>query len=424
MAKKLNKRAKIIIATSLAAILLIGAIISIVLVLAATQQNISSNISIAYVVDGVGAKVSAKYGVVPNSTDVTLASMTTSDGSTTELVFNTSDSQSQRALTPNGNINLTQETGTQVVFEYKFENIAETPFIVGLTTEETGLTKNIKETYYVSKTPLSGSEYGRIEYNTLAIQSLEYQDVLYIYVKVAVANLNLNAAYNKAYNWEINQVATEQVTVTLNNGSGTGGLTSATAYVGAATPILSSVPTAPSGNGFAGYFDGETQYISAQGVGLKEITSATTLTARYTEAAVYDVMGTTMYGISPTANATAVTEVVVPATVTDIADGAFEGNTTITDINFEGTQTLSYASGSQLKRIGKNAFKGCTRLTELVIPATTKLIGQNVLQGCTNLAKLEFPYVFDNVIYYLFAGLSIIISFTDIDEDIVDWVFI
>lgn len=27
-------------------------------------------------------------------------------------------------------------------------------------------------------------------------------------------------------------------------------------------------------------------------------------------------------------------------------------------------------------------------------------------------------------IYYLFAGLSIIISFTDIDEDIVDWVFI
>ena len=160
MAKKLNKRAKIIIAASVAAILLIGAIISIVLVLAATQQNISSNISIAYVVDGVGAKVSAKYGVVPNSTDVTLTSMTTSDGSTTELVFNTSDSQSQKALTPNGNINLTQETGTQVVFEYKFENIAETPYIVGLTTEETGLTKNIKETYYVSKNPLSGSEYG------------------------------------------------------------------------------------------------------------------------------------------------------------------------------------------------------------------------------------------------------------------------
>ena len=126
MAKKLNKRAKIIIATSVAAILLIGAIISIVLVLAATQQNISSNISIAYVVDGVGAKVSANYGVVPNSTDVTLTAMTTSDGHTTELVFNTSDSQSQKALTPNGNINPTIN-GVSAMFSNLYSNTTCVP---------------------------------------------------------------------------------------------------------------------------------------------------------------------------------------------------------------------------------------------------------------------------------------------------------
>ena len=56
MAKKINKKAKIIIAASMAAVLLIGAIISIVLVLAANQQGISSNISISYVVDGVAVR--------------------------------------------------------------------------------------------------------------------------------------------------------------------------------------------------------------------------------------------------------------------------------------------------------------------------------------------------------------------------------
>ena len=82
MANKLNKRAKIIIATSVAAILLVGAIVSIILVLAATQQNISSNISVYYVVDGVAVRSSASYAVLPTSESVriTRTSMTTGSG--------------------------------------------------------------------------------------------------------------------------------------------------------------------------------------------------------------------------------------------------------------------------------------------------------------------------------------------------------
>ena len=99
----------------LAAVLLLGAIISIVVVLAAQTQNISSNISIGYSVDGVGAKVSAKYGIIPDNASATLTAMTTSDGSSQELVFNVNDSQTESSLTPNGNITLTQETGTAVI---------------------------------------------------------------------------------------------------------------------------------------------------------------------------------------------------------------------------------------------------------------------------------------------------------------------
>ena len=72
MAKKMNKKAKIIIAASMAAVLLIGAIVSIVLVLAANQQGIASNISISYIVDGVAVRSSASYAVVPTSESVSI----------------------------------------------------------------------------------------------------------------------------------------------------------------------------------------------------------------------------------------------------------------------------------------------------------------------------------------------------------------
>ena len=280
MAKTISKRAKIIIATTLTAIMLIGAIVSIVFVLAATQQNISSNISVSYVVDGVGAKVSAKYGKIPDETAATLTQMTTSDGKSTELIFNVSDSQSQNSLTPNGNITLTQETGTSVIFEYRFENIAEMPFVIGLDIQETGTTKNITESFYFSKTALPTTEYSRVEYSDFAIQSLEYQDVLYIYIKVSVANLNLNAFYNKAYNWEINEAATEKVEVTLINNAAEQITTNA--YIGAAVPVLDSVPTSQDGEVFLGYFDTQgTQYISNTGAGIKEVSGAIMLTAEY-----------------------------------------------------------------------------------------------------------------------------------------------
>jgi len=158
-------------------------------------------------------------------------------------------------------------------------------------------------------------------------------------------------------------------------------------------PVLSAVPTAPSGMGFAGYFDAATNgtmYIDPYGAGVKEIAGAMTLYAQYSAAAVLDVTGTTLYGISPTANASAVTEVTVPSTVTEIADGAFENNTSLTEVNFEGAQTLSYA-GSSLKRIGASAFKGCTGLTELVIPNSVKTIGTGAFQNLSNVEVLRLP---------------------------------
>jgi len=290
-----KSKTRIIVAAVLSVVLLVGAIISIVAVLAAQTQNISSNITIGYTVDGVGAKVSAKYGIIPdNSASATLTAMTTSDGNTTELLFKVSDSQTQGALTPNGDISLTQEAGTSVIFEYRFENMAEMPFAIGLETRETGTTKNIAEKYYFSRTELPTSEYGRVEYENFAVQALDYKEVIYIYIKVSVENINHSAAYNKSYNWEIHQAVGERVEITLNNGTGTGGLASVQAVAGTAVPILSALPTATSGAVFTGYFDAATngtQYISNTGAGIKEIAGAMTLYAQYKTVASVSTTG-------------------------------------------------------------------------------------------------------------------------------------
>ena len=396
MSQKANSRKKILIAAVLAGVLIIGAIVSIVLVLAASTQNITSNITISYNVEGVGARVSARYGTVPKSGDVAMASMTTTDGTTSELVFNVSDTKGTQTLTPNGNIALSQTTGLEVVFEYRFQNIAESGFTVGLTiTGEEENNYNINETFYVSGSQLETSEYGRITESSLAKQAmLNYDDILYIYVKVSVANENLSAAYNKAYNWELKQITSEEVIVTLNDNGGTNGLTSVNAVTGAATPILETLPTAPEGQGFIGYYDatsGGTQYISKSGVGLKEITGAITLYAQYSEEAVLDITGNVLYGINPTSTTTTMTELNVPTSVTEIGDSAFENNTSITSVTFEDTATASYASGSLLRKIGAKAFKGCTGLTELVIPEGVTEIKGGALQNLTNLTKLVLP---------------------------------
>jgi len=396
MSQKANSRKKILIAAVLAGVLIIGAIVSIVLVLAASAQGISSNITVSYNAEGVAARVSANYAVVPNSGAVTKTAMTTSGGGQ-EIVFNLSTNASTETISPAGNIVLDPQNQT-VVFEYRFQNIAESGFTVGLTTTgEEENNYNINETFYVSGSQLPASEYGRITESSLAKQAmLNYDDILYIYVKVSVAKENLSAAYNKAYNWELKQITSEEVIVTLNDNGGTNGLTSVNAVTGAATPILEKLPTAPEGQGFIGYYDatsGGTQYISKSGVGLKEITGAITLYAQYSEEAVLDITNGVLYGINPTSTTTTLTELNVPTSVTEIGESAFENNTSITSVNFGDAATASYASGSSLRKIGAKAFKGCTGLTELVIPEGVTEFGVAPFANCINLVSLEFPYV-------------------------------
>lgn len=83
--------------------------------------------------------------------------------------------------------------------------------------------------------------------------------------------------------------------------------------------------------------------------------------------------------------------VTIPNTVIEIGEAAFAGEkatpNNVTAIKFE--------SGSQLKSIGKNAFRYCTAIVDFKIPNTVETIGASAFSYCVNLKEITIP---ENVI--------------------------
>lgn len=85
----------------------------------------------------------------------------------------------------------------------------------------------------------------------------------------------------------------------------------------------------------------------------------------------------------------------IPESVTDIGSCAFEGCTLLTQVVFE---------GNGLTKIWEYAFRRCSSLTELTLPASVSEIGSDAFYGCTGIARLELPAGVSHVGTYAFFG--------------------
>ena len=98
---KITAKKRILIASILVGILVLGAIVSIVLVLAAQNQRITTNVSIKYVVDGVGAKVSASYAMIPMSEEIIPSRVEMKDGGESEQIeFEVKEQTTSKVIAP------------------------------------------------------------------------------------------------------------------------------------------------------------------------------------------------------------------------------------------------------------------------------------------------------------------------------------
>ena len=92
---------------------------------------------------------------------------------------------------------------------------------------------------------------------------------------------------------------------------------------------------------------------------------------------------------------------VIPAGVTEVADGAFWQCTRLTEVNFP----------ASLKTIGDLAFKDCTGLTQVHFPASLTKIDSLAFDGCVGISALDFsactqPLSIDYGAFYNCIGLS------------------
>ena len=76
-----------------------------------------------------------------------------------------------------------------------------------------------------------------------------------------------------------------------------------------------------------------------------------------------------------------VTSFVIPASVTRIADGAFNGCTSLSSVEIP----------SSVTEIGDGAFNGCTSLASVEIPDSVTKIADEAFKGCTSLERVSVP---------------------------------
>ena len=99
-----------------------------------------------------------------------------------------------------------------------------------------------------------------------------------------------------------------------------------------------------------------------------------------------------------------VTQVTFPATLTEIAEGAFTNCTGLTQVDF------SQCTG--LTTIGESAFYGCTGLTSLSLPASLERLGKSAFRDCTEITgTVAIPASLKYIDYYAFENCNKVDAF-------------
>lgn len=94
-------------------------------------------------------------------------------------------------------------------------------------------------------------------------------------------------------------------------------------------------------------------------------------------------------------------EVNVLPDVTKVWANAFNGNLETTKVVFADATMANYSL-----EIGENAFKGCKKLTELVLPVGLNVISTNTFKDCTSLVSVTVPYTVGTIAVEAFTNCS------------------
>ncbi len=203
----MKSKKKLIVAASVIGAVLLAAIVSVVAVFAAPQQNVGSQVKVTYSVIDVAATVNAKYGYAAVKASGETTTTFTQIG-TDATTFDSEDAEST-ATYDITSLELNSTTQRYVVFEYSFKNLSSIAMKV---TGTTPTTINNMTVQYAVKTEAAANVQaardfadwkGTLEETSLA--SIAQNNTAYVYIMVSVTDLTKGAEYSGNFAWTLEQ---------------------------------------------------------------------------------------------------------------------------------------------------------------------------------------------------------------------------
>lgn len=356
-----RSKRKLLISMLVAMFILMAAVAIVSLAFAATQQNISTTLSISYTAEDLDGSVSATYQIgTGTAKDLvpTVSNASYNDHiSGNSLLFKAddeSDSFGSLAIPETEKFSDLSTTNDYVLIKYTYSNTGAKTYVAGVTFAPTVDTQNMTISY-----SRDGSTWKTSEENYDAIVVKGLTDTLtestnQYFIKIQIKNTAQNASLSGAFNWHLQ-----------------------------------------------GY-DGTNEYESIDYIDF------TVNTAGVCQASVGDlvddvdkivfpseIIGNPVTAINQNSSLTPaqkseITSVVIPDSVTTIDANAFSDYSNLRTVTFnqnEGVRATSLSDG--LTTIGNQAFCNCTSLKSIELPSTLKNVSNLAFMGCTNLTTVS-----------------------------------
>ena len=93
-------------------------------------------------------------------------------------------------------------------------------------------------------------------------------------------------------------------------------------------------------------------------------------------------------------------KIIIPSTVKKIKANAFNGNSTIEEVE------IQTKNGEGVTTIGELAFANCSNLKSVVLPDTVKYMGSHVFDYCRSLKNVQLSNNMSRIESYMFCGCS------------------
>ncbi len=319
----MRSRKRLIIGSIMFGLIILGALVSVVFVLAAQLQNVSSNVQVTYQSSEVGGRIEFSYARKGEA--FSAAKVAEFDGSET--------TSSGGELSPDAAISLSSSQD-YAVFRYKITGYAENGFYVSLEYKDMlEVDKNLSISYALSVSELAFFDNftNAVSVGTIT-KNNHYGDeaTIYLYVKVAIKSLN----FNMSYDGDFNLVLSRAEWLDTNHDSSTGidyGYVQNTD----GTPYAAAV-------GYSGTAD--------------EITVDTTSVYGSEMPVVVIEDGAFATAAAATASSVALRKITIGDSVQTIGNNAFANNTSLTEV----------VIGNSVNSLSGSIFKNCTALTKII----------------------------------------------------------